>query len=65
MNNRIGEMAGHIWQQLDQQGPMTVNRLKDSVGVPSDLLHQALGWLAREDKLSFQKNGKMIKIALK
>lgn len=65
MKTQIGEMAGHVWQQLSQQGPMTVNRLKESVGVPPDLLHQALGWLAREDKLDFQKNGRSIKVYLK
>ena len=65
MNDRIGEMAGHVWKQLSQQGPMTMNRLKDSVGVPPDLLHQAIGWLAREDKLNFEKNGKTIRISVK
>ena len=65
MNEQIGEMAGYVWKQLSQQGPMTVNRLKDSVGVSPDLLHQALGWLAREDKLNFEKNGRSVKIALK
>ena len=65
MKDRIGETAGYVWQQLAQQGPMTVNRLKDSVGVPPELLHQALGWLAREDKLNMEKNGRGIKISLK
>ena len=65
MKDRIGETAGYIWQQLIQQGPMTVNRLKESVGVSPELLHQALGWLAREDKLDFSKNGRGIKISLK
>ena len=65
MQAQIGEMAGHVWQQLSQQGPMTVNRLKDSVGVSQEMLHQALGWLAREDKLHFEKNGRTLKVSLK
>ncbi len=64
MNEHIGEMAGHVWHQLDQQGPMTVSHLKEAVGAPSELLHQAIGWLARENKISFQKNGRSLKIIL-
>ena len=65
MNEQIGEAAGHVWKELSQQGPMNVNRLKESVGVSAELLNQALGWLAREDKLSFLKNGRSVKISLK
>ena len=64
MRDQIGAMAGQVWQRL-QQGPTTVSRLKTSVGGSPELLNQAIGWLAREDKLQFEMNGKSLKISLK
>ncbi|HEY5312061.1 MAG TPA: winged helix-turn-helix domain-containing protein [Pirellulales bacterium] len=48
---QIGETAGAIWRVLSNQGPLTTAKLLKAVDVPRDLMMQALGWLAREDKI--------------
>jgi hypothetical protein len=48
----IGLTAGAVWHTLDDQGPLSMAKLVKAVGAPRDLVMQAIGWLAREDKLS-------------
>jgi len=51
MKNRIGDAAGKIWKTLKEEGPMPESRLARAAGLPANLANQAIGWLAREDKL--------------
>ena len=64
MVNEIGKLAGRVWQKLNEKGPMTMTQLKNSLKTDDFLLAAALGWLAREDKLTINKTGKAIKISL-
>lgn len=48
----IGENAGKIWAAL-QNGALTLKALKKATKLKNDDLNLALGWLAREGKLSF------------
>ena len=47
----IGESAGAVWKVLNEKGPMSTAKLIKEVNAPRDLVMQALGWLAREDKI--------------
>ena len=49
---QIGDAAGQVWHYLNENGPTALSRLVKDVDVPRDVLMQAIGWLAREDKLS-------------
>lgn len=49
---QIGEAAGAVWRTLHDQGPLSTAKLIKAVGAPRDLVMQALGWLAREDKIT-------------
>ena len=51
-NTLIGETAGAVWRTLDEHGPLSMAKLVKEVGAPRDLVMQALGWLAREDKIA-------------
>ncbi len=62
---RIGETAGVVWTTLQANGPMSLAKLVKTVGGSRDVVMQALGWLAREDKLSFAENGKTREVALR
>ncbi len=62
---QIGEVAGEVWKQLTDGGPMSAAKLVKAVGEPRDLVMQALGWLAREGKLCFQDEGRTRTISLK
>ncbi|HEX3656177.1 MAG TPA: winged helix-turn-helix domain-containing protein [Pirellulales bacterium] len=48
---QIGEIAGAVWRVLSDQGPLTTAKLIKAVDAPRDLVMQAIGWLAREDKI--------------
>ena len=39
--------------------------LKKSIDAPDDLILAAIGWLARENKLAFDANGRSIKVSLR
>src|SRR5262245_8378958 len=54
--SEIGEIAGKLWHILDARGPLTYAKLvKEIDDAPRDLVMQALGWLAREDKLEIEE----------
>ena len=55
-NHVIGETAGKIYRILEKSSAMETASLQKEAGVTdSALFNQALGWLAREDKVDFQK----------
>ncbi|MEX0794688.1 MAG: winged helix-turn-helix domain-containing protein [Pirellulaceae bacterium] len=62
---KIGATAGTVWHTLSEQGPMTVSKLVKEVGDPRDVVLQALGWLAREDKLLFEEKGRTRLVGLR
>lgn len=55
---QIGEIAGIVWQLLSDHGPMTATKIVREVDAPRDVTLQALGWLAREDKLQIEENAR-------
>jgi hypothetical protein len=61
----IGYVAGEIWGLLSEKDNQTVAAIKSSIAAPGDVVVAALGWLAREDKLSFQTAGRSVKVSLK
>ena len=42
--DQIGETAGIVWHMLDENGPMSFNKLVKSMDVPRDVVMQAIGW---------------------
>jgi transcription initiation factor IIE alpha subunit len=62
---KIGETAGKIHRQLQQKKEATPTELIKAVKVPYDELQMALGWLARENKIKFEKVKTRLKITLR
>ncbi|MEZ7866534.1 MAG: winged helix-turn-helix domain-containing protein [Paludibacteraceae bacterium] len=60
---RIGSNAGLIWAALDN-GEMEVKSLKKATKLTEKDLNLALGWLAREGKVSFREVDKDLYVAL-
>ena len=60
----IGEMAGMVWSILSENGPMTMAQLVKAVGEPRDTVMQALGWLAREDKINIVEENRSRVVSL-
>ncbi len=55
MKTKIGEMAGRVWKTLGEKEDVAVSRLPQILKEKGEIVYQALGWLAREDKLDFHK----------
>ena len=64
-NEIIGNMAGDIWRILAERGSQTLAGLKKSLNAPDDQVMVAVGWLAREDKLAFETNGRTVTVSLR
>lgn len=60
---RIGSNAGLIWAALEN-GEMEVKSLKKATKLTEKDLNFALGWLAREGKVSFREVEKDLYVAL-
>jgi hypothetical protein len=62
---QIGETAGAVWKTLTDNGPMTLGKLVKAVGGSRDLVMQAVGWLAREDKVQIEDEHRSRVISLR
>ena len=62
---QIGETAGTIWQILSEDGSLSMAKLVKTVGEPRDTVMQALGWLAREEKLCIDEAGRSRIVSLR
>ncbi len=61
----IGETAGAVWRVLAESGPISMAKLVKAVGEPRDTVMQALGWLAREDKVWIRDEGRSRVVSLR
>ena len=55
---QIGEVAGAIWHLLDEAGPLPLTQIVKEIDAPRDIVMQGIGWLAREDKLVVEEDGR-------
>ena len=63
--HKVGETAGRIWHMLDEEGQQRLTALKKQVKVPDAILYMALGWLAREDKVEIEPEGRSFRVRLR
>ncbi len=61
----IGETAGDVWRLLDDKGPLSMAQIVKQLDAPRDLVMLALGWLAREDKLSIDNDSRSRTVSLR
>ncbi len=61
---QIGAAAGQVWHLLETTGPQNITRLVKEVDVPRDLAMQALGWLAREEKILIEEQSRSRVVSL-
>jgi len=60
----IGEAAGKIYKALEKEGKSFAALPKEAQVSDTVLFNQAIGWLCREGKLSFEKKGTNIQVTL-
>lgn len=65
MTDTIGQSAGKIWQFLSDNGAASVTKITNETGLNKNDVQRALGWLAREEKISIElKNGRTETVSL-
>ena len=62
---QIGETAGMVWKVLADSGALSMAKLVKAVGEPRDAVMLALGWLAREDKILIEDDGRSRTVSLR
>jgi len=65
MNEEIGTMAGAIWHALDVNGELTLAKLKKEVKGAAPVFDWAVGWLAREDKITLTREKRSVRVCLR
>ena len=60
---KIGENAGAVWAAL-QNGALELKALKKATKLKNEELYLALGWLAREGKVTFTEGEAELVVAL-
>ena len=64
MTERVGVAAGDIWKYLSENGESSPIKIKANLGLSNTMLYLALGWLARENKVSIVQVDYSYKISL-
>jgi hypothetical protein len=52
ITEEFGLNAGRVWRALDTCGPLTEIQLIEETGLREKEIYAAIGWLARENKIS-------------
>lgn len=61
----IGLHAGMIWQHIHSNGTTSIIQLKADLSCTATVLHLALGWLLREDKIELLREKGQLLVRLK
>ena len=59
-NTRIGLNAGKVWRILNEKGELSLFELCRELGLTFEEVAVAIGWLARENKISFREKDNML-----
>lgn len=65
MQRTIGDAAGKIWKYLKTNGQTSTTKLAIECELDNKMVQRAIGWLAREDKLTSIQKGRSEFISLK
>ncbi|MBR4645419.1 MAG: winged helix-turn-helix domain-containing protein [Bacteroidaceae bacterium] len=60
----IGENAGIVWRTLESKGSLSYEQLQAETELDMAAMFAAIGWLAREDKISFNKENGITSVCL-
>jgi len=64
MKQQIGDVAGAIWRVLHEKDKVSLSTLPKVVKEKESVALQAIGWLAREDKIQYLTEGKTTFVTL-
>ncbi|DAA83318.1 TPA: hypothetical protein CPT83_02110 [Candidatus Gastranaerophilales bacterium HUM_1] len=64
MQTQIIESAGKIYNYLSDKGEVTINKLRKDMDLDDNFTYMGLGWLSREDKISYTQKPKSVTVKL-
>ena len=64
MKTLIGQTAGKVWKQLKEKDQVNIEQLPRMLKEKTVIVYQAVGWLAREDKIKYHKKGDKTYVSL-
>ena len=64
MQDQIIEAAGEIYHYLSEKGEVTINKMSKELDLDQNFISMGLGWLSREDKLSYTRKPKSVTVKL-
>jgi Mn-dependent DtxR family transcriptional regulator len=64
MIEKIGETAGEIWRILKEREEVNISQLPRLLNEKSAVVYQAVGWLARENKIEYKTVGAKTLVSL-
>jgi Winged helix-turn-helix domain (DUF2582) len=64
MQEEIGTTAGAIWKVLHANGELSLSQLKKHTTAKTPLFDWAIGWLARENKITLTQQKRSIRVRL-
>jgi len=65
VNDVMGHAAGDLWHYLQIHGQSSVSQIIKNSQLDAKTLQRAIGWLAKEDKLTIVIKGRTELLALK
>ena len=60
----VGAWAGEVWTALDAKGTLGVKALKKATKLKEKEIYAAMGWLAREGKISISEDDADVMVSL-
>lgn len=64
MKEKIGDAAGAVWRVLHENDKVELSALPKLVKQNESTAYQAVGWLARENKIQYHAEGRKTFVAL-
>jgi Mn-dependent DtxR family transcriptional regulator len=65
MKEVVGQTAGRVWELLKKNHEMTISQLPKALKQKDTVVYQAVGWLAREDKIEYHTKGNKTVLSVK
>ena len=64
IQEQIIESAGQIYNYLSNKGEVSINKMKKDLSLNENFAEMGLGWLSREDKISYTQKPKSVTVKL-
>ena len=64
IQEQIIESAGQIYNYLSNKGEVSINKMKKDLSLNENFAEMGLGWLSREDKISYTQKPKSVTVRL-